>query len=244
MAVNTRNTRNRRLTRSALTDAYNNVAATGTPSTVGSFDHSGGLFNNLYGLAYNAGAITGNVKPERGMPQSAMSGTTGAGGVAGSTGGAGGAATSGTSSGGDGFSFADSQFGLGEAGARRRFTQSQLGSQLRLGELGRQTQRQSRDVSRAYRQAAPQQITGFTGRGLGRSGLFRQAMQDFAGQQQRDLSDIAQSQAAGQAQIELERQQNAIALQDELDRLELQRQQQILADAAALQEFAPIAGLI
>jgi hypothetical protein len=142
------------------------------------------------------------------------------------------------------FSFADTQFGLGEAGARRRYTQQGLESQLRLGELGRQTQRQTRDVSRAYRQAAPQQITSFTGRGLGRSGLFRRAMQEFAGQQQRDLADIAQSQAAQQAQIELERQNQAIALQDELDRLELQRQQQILADAAALTEFAPIAGLV
>jgi hypothetical protein len=145
---------------------------------------------------------------------------------------------------GTGFSFADSQYGLGEANARRRYAQSELGSQLRLSQLGPQTQRQLLDVSRQYRQAAPQQITGFTGRGLGRSGLFREAMQQFAGAQQRDLADIAQSQAAQQAQIELERQNAAIALQDELDRLELQRQQQILADAAALTEFAPIAGLV
>ena len=141
------------------------------------------------------------------------------------------------------FSFADTQFGLGEAGARRRYSHQNLGLQARMQELGRTTQRRSRDISQAYRQAAPQQITSFTGRGLGRSGLFQGAMQQFAGQQQQDLADLAQSQAAQQAQIELERQNAAVALQDELDRLELERQQQILADAAALSEFAPIAGL-
>jgi len=141
------------------------------------------------------------------------------------------------------FGFAGTDFGLSEAAARRRFNEQTLASQLRLADVGQQTQRGLRDVSQRYARAAPGQITGFTGRGLGRSGLFREAMQQFAGAQQSELADLAQTQQAAQVAEELRQQQAAQDLQDELDRLELARQQQILSDAAALQEFAPIVGL-
>lgn len=141
------------------------------------------------------------------------------------------------------FGFAGTDFGLSEAAARRRFNEQTLASQLRLADVGQQTQRGLRDVSERYARAAPGQITGFTGRGLGRSGLFQEAMQQFAGAQQSELADLAQTQQAAQVAEELRQQQAAQDLQDELDRLELARQQQILSDAAALQEFAPIVGL-
>lgn len=140
-------------------------------------------------------------------------------------------------------SFADTQFGLGEAAARRRYNQQYAGLQQRLGDLGRRTQRQFTDVTKAYKQAAPQQITQFTGRGLGRSGLFKQSMQDFASRQQQDIADVYSQQADEQSQIALQQQQYQNALQDELDRLRLQREQQIMADAAALKNWAPMTGL-
>ena len=139
-------------------------------------------------------------------------------------------------------SFADTQFGLGEAAARRRYNQQYAGIQQQLGDLGRRTQRANVDVTKAYKQAAPQQITQFTGRGLGRSGLFKQSMQDFASQQQQDIANIAQQQQSEQAQIELQQQQYQNALQDELDNLRLQREQQIMADASMLKEWAPVSG--
>lgn len=139
-------------------------------------------------------------------------------------------------------SFADTQYGLGEAATRRRYDQQYRGTQQQLGDLGRRTQRANVDLTRAYQQAAPQQITQFTGRGLGRSGLFKQSMQNFAQQQQQGLADIASQQQSEQARLELQQQQYQNALQDELDRLRLQREQQIMADAAALKEWAPFSG--
>lgn len=138
-----------------------------------------------------------------------------------------------------GFSFADTSYGLGEATARRRFEQSGLQRQLQLQNLGQTTQRQLRDTNRAYAGAVEPQITSFSARGLGRSGIFRQAMQDFVGGQQQRVGDIAAGQTAEQASIELQQQQAASALQDELDRLQLQRQQQILADAAQIKGWSP-----
>ncbi len=140
-------------------------------------------------------------------------------------------------------SFADTQYGLGEAAARRRYDQQYAGLQRQLGDLGRRTQRALVDTSKAYQQAAPQQITSFTGRGLGRSGLFRQSMSDFAERQQQDLAGIAQQQQSEQTQVALQQQQYQNALQDELDRLRLQREQQIMSDAAALKDLAPMTGL-
>lgn len=140
-------------------------------------------------------------------------------------------------------SFADTQFGLGEAAARRRYDQQSLGTQQRLGDLGRRATRARTDLTTAYQQAAPQQITQFTGRGLGRSGLFKQSMIDFAKQQQQGIADITQQMADEQARIQAQQQQYQISLQDELDRLRLQREKQIMADAAALKEFAPMTGL-
>ena len=99
------------------------------------------------------------------------------------------------------------------------------------------------DTSKAYQQAAPQQITQFTGRGLGRSGLFKKSMSDFAESQQQSLADIARSQQDEQTRIALQQEQYQTALQDELDRLRLQREQQIMSDAAALKDLAPMTGL-
>jgi hypothetical protein len=141
------------------------------------------------------------------------------------------------------FSFADTNYGLAEASARRRTRQSNLQTQLGLTDLARRTERTTRDVTKAYRQAAAPQITGFTARGLGRSGVFERAMKEFVGAQQQRLGDIAAEQQAGQTKLELERQQAAQDLQDYLDQLQLSRQQQIISDAQTLRQYAPMSGL-
>ena len=141
-------------------------------------------------------------------------------------------------------SFADPQgYGLGEAAERRQREQAYLRSQLQRAGLGAETQRSTRDVTRAYRQGAEPQITGYAQRGLGRSGIFNRAMQDYIGQYQRNIGDIAQRQQLGEAGIQLGEQISSEDLQDALDRLRLNTQSQIIADAAALRDFAPMTGL-
>jgi hypothetical protein len=130
-----------------------------------------------------------------------------------------------------------------ESAARRARRNAFAQAGLERANLQQQTQRQLRDTSRAYRQAASPQITSFTGRGLGRSGLFNKAMQDFVSQRQQQLGDIQASAAAGEASIQLKEQQASQALQDELDRIAALRQAQILGDAMAIKEFAPMTGL-
>ena len=142
------------------------------------------------------------------------------------------------------FSFADTNYGLAEASARRRARQANIQNQLGLSDLARRTQRTTRDVTKAYSQAAPQQITGFTGRGLGRSGIFQRAMKEFVGAQQQRLGDIAAEQQAGQTKLELERQAAAQDLQDYLDQLQLSRQSQILSDAQAIRSMSPLMGML
>ena len=140
-------------------------------------------------------------------------------------------------------SFANTDYDLGR---RKALSAYQLGMgdiDRRLGNVAARATRSFNDLSRAYKQAAPQQITQFTGRGLGRSGLFRQSMADFAKQQERDRSRIQSQQMDEEAALGLEQQKYEMALNEELARLENERQKQIAADAAALKEFAPLTGL-
>ena len=141
-------------------------------------------------------------------------------------------------------SFADPQgYGLGEAAQRRQREQAYLRSQLQRAGLGAETQRSTRDLTRAYQQGAEPQITGYAQRGLGRSGIFNRAMQDYISRYQRGVGDIAQRQQLGEAGIQLGEQISSQDLQDALDRLRLNTQSQIIADAAALRDFAPMTGL-
>ena len=130
-----------------------------------------------------------------------------------------------------------------ESAARRRRRDAFAQADLRRSNLNQTTERKMRDTSRAYQQAAPQQITSFTGRGLGRSGLFQKSMQDFVANRQRQLADIQSDAMSQEAAIQLQEQQAAQALQDELDRIAQLRPRQILSDAAAIKDFAPMTGL-
>lgn len=141
------------------------------------------------------------------------------------------------------FNYDESGLMMQESAARRRRRDAFAQNQLQQSNLQRQTERQLRDTSQAYRKAASPQITSYTGRGLGRSGLFNKAMQDFVSQRQQQLGDIYAGAASGEAALQLQEQQAAQALQDELDRIAVLRQNQILADAMAIKEFAPMTGL-
>lgn len=140
-------------------------------------------------------------------------------------------------------SFANTDFNLGRRKALSAYELGMDNIDRQLGNLSRRTQREFTDLSKAYSQAAPQQITQFTGRGLGRSGLFKQSMTDFALQQERDRAAVLQGQTDEQARLALQQQQYEIAKNEELARLEQNRLRQIAADAAALKEFAPMTGL-
>jgi hypothetical protein len=142
------------------------------------------------------------------------------------------------------FSFADTNYGLAEASARRRARQANIQNQLGLSDLARRAQRTTRDVTQSYSKAAPKQITGFTSRGLGHSGIFQRAMKDFVGAQQQRLGDIAAEQQAGQTKLELERQAAAQDLQDYLDQLQLTRQGSILSDAQQIRSMSPLIGML
>ena len=141
------------------------------------------------------------------------------------------------------FNYDESSLMMQESAARRRRRDAFAQAGLERSNLQRQTERQLRETSQAYSKAASPQITSYTGRGLGRSGLFNKAMQDFVLQRQQQLGDIQASAVSGEASIQLKEQQAAQALQDELDRIAALRQNQILADAMAIKEFAPMTGL-
>ena len=141
------------------------------------------------------------------------------------------------------FNYDESSLMRQESAARRARRNAFAQAELQRSNLQQQTERQLRDTSKAYERAAPQQITSFTGRGLGRSGLFQKSMQDFVAQRQQQLGDIQQDAASQEASIQLKELQASQALQDELDRIEELRQAQILSDAAAIKDFAPMTGL-
>ena len=130
-----------------------------------------------------------------------------------------------------------------ESAARRRRRTAFGQAELERANLGQQTSQRIRDVTKAYQQATPQQITSFTGRGLGRSGLFNKAMSDFVAGQQDRLGDITAGQTASEAQIQLKEQMAQQAFDDEMARIAGLRQQQILQDAQAIKQFAPMTGL-
>ena len=137
-------------------------------------------------------------------------------------------------------SFADTDYNLGRRRALSAFDLGMADVDRQRGNLARQTTRQFDNLSRSYRQAAPQRITNFTGRGLGRSGLFRQSMVDFASQQERDRAAVQRAMSEQQSVLDLQQQGYEQALNQELERLEMERLRQIAADAAALKDAAPL----
>lgn len=138
--------------------------------------------------------------------------------------------------------FYDTSYEIQAANARRNRALRALGGQQRAADLGLSTSTALRDINRQYAQGLEPRVSGFGRRGLGRSGLFQRAMKDYATAQQRAVGDIYARQQSELAGIDLEQQQADLELRDALDRLALQKQQQIISDAAKLADFTGFLG--
>jgi len=137
-------------------------------------------------------------------------------------------------------SFAETDFNLGRKRAEGAWKLGIADLDRQRENLSRQTTRNYENLARQYKQAAPQQITQFTGRGLGRSGLFKKSMTDFALQQERDRAEVLRNMSEQQALYDVEQAGYDQALNDEIARLEQVKLKQIAADAAALKNAAPL----
>lgn len=140
-------------------------------------------------------------------------------------------------------SFYNPNYDLQEAAARRRRETARRAYEFDVSNIGRQSQESVLDVNRQYRQGLEPRATGFTRRGLGRSGLFRRAMSQYASDQQRSLADITRSTAERMAKLQLGEQQSAQELQDVLDSIARAKAQEILSSASQLKSWAPFTGL-
>jgi len=138
--------------------------------------------------------------------------------------------------------FYDTSYEIQAANARRNRALRALSGQQRAADLGLSTSTALRDINRQYAQGLEPRVSGFSRRGLGRSGLFQRAMKDYATAQQRAIGDIYARQQSELAGIDLEQQQADLELRDALDRLALQKQQQIISDAAKLADFTGFLG--
>ena len=131
-----------------------------------------------------------------------------------------------------------------EASARRKRLMSRAQYDYNLGELNRQGSQALSDIGQKYSKGMEPQVTQFTGRGLGRSGIFQRAMKDYVESQQRDVNRVYGDLQGQMGQMALGEQEAGLTLQDELDRIARQRNQDILNAAAELRAWAPYAGLL
>ena len=138
--------------------------------------------------------------------------------------------------------FYDTSYEIQKANAQRTRALKALQAQQRASDLGLSTSTSLRDVNRQYYQGLEPRVSTFSRRGLGRSGLFQRAMKDYATAQQRAVGDIYARQQSELANIDLGQQQADLELQNALDALALQKQQQIIADAAQLADFTGFLG--
>lgn len=98
-------------------------------------------------------------------------------------------------------------------------------------------------LTRQYQQGMDPRTSGFARRGLGNSGLFQRAMQEYAANQQRSLGDLATSQQTGRDQLTAQEASSAGDYQDYMDTLALKKQQEIAGAAGSLQDWSPFTGL-
>lgn len=100
-----------------------------------------------------------------------------------------------------------------------------------------------RDILRQYQQGMDPRVSSFAKRGLGRSGLFQRAMEDYATGQQEQLGQAATTQAEQLGALQLEDQQSAYELEDFLDRQRIAKAREIAEAASTLQDWQPFTGL-
>lgn len=134
-----------------------------------------------------------------------------------------------------------SDYMMQEANARRKRALSRAQYDTGAAELGRASSQSLRDIGQKYSKGMEPQVTGFTGRGLGRSGIFQRAMKDYVEAQQRETGDVFGQLQSGLNQLALGEQQAGVDLQSELDRIARAKNQEILNAAVELKNWAPYA---
>lgn len=139
--------------------------------------------------------------------------------------------------------FYNTSYDFQEAQARRRRDLSRRGYEFDASNLIRQGQKNLLDLNRQYYQGFEPRVSNFSQRGLGRSGLFRQAMSDYATQQQRAIGETTQATTEGLSRLQLQDQQSAQDLQDILDSIQQQKTQDILNSASTIQQWSPFTGI-
>lgn len=132
---------------------------------------------------------------------------------------------------------------LDTAQARRRRLLEQQSILAQMGISQRKYANQYGELARQYQQGMSPRVSGYAQRGLGSSGLFQRAMREYAQNQQRQVGDLAMSQADEQNALQLREQQSAQDLQDFLDRQAIKKQQEIAAAASSLKDWQPFTGL-
>lgn len=130
-----------------------------------------------------------------------------------------------------------------EAIARRKRLQAKSQYDLGVADASTQATRALTDLSQKYFTGMEPQVTKFTGRGLGRSGIFQRAMKDYVTSQQRETGDVYQNLQNTLNQLAMGENQAGIDLQDELDRIARAKNEEILNAAAQLKAWAPYASL-
>lgn len=140
-------------------------------------------------------------------------------------------------------SFYNPNYDLQEAAARRRRETARRGYEFDVSNIGRRTSEATEAINRQFRQGLEPRATGFARRGLGRSGLFRRAMSQYASDQQRALGDVTRQASEQLAKLQLGEQESAMNLQDVLDSIARAKAQEVFSSAAALRSFAPFTGL-
>jgi hypothetical protein len=135
-------------------------------------------------------------------------------------------------------------YGAQEAAARRRRLMARTQYDYNVQELNRQASQNLADITQKYSKGMSPQITQYTGRGLGRSGIFQRAMKDYVTAQQQEQGNVFQNLQGQLGQLALGEQEAGMTLQEELDRIARQKNEEILNAAAMLKAWSPYAGLI
>lgn len=130
-----------------------------------------------------------------------------------------------------------------EAAARRKRLNEQNSILAQRTQSNVDYGNQYRDVLRQYQQGMDPRVSSFAKRGLGRSGIFQRAMQDYAMNQQNQLGQLAGTQASQENALQLQEQQSAQVLQEFLDRQKISKAQEIATAASSLQDWSPFTGL-
>jgi hypothetical protein len=140
-------------------------------------------------------------------------------------------------------SFYNPNYDLQEAAARRRRETARRAAEFDVSGITRTGQQTLTDINRQFRKGFEPRVTNFSQRGLGRSGLFRRAMSDYASEQQRALTEATKGTAEQIAKVGIQEQVSAQELQDVLDAIARAKAQEIFSSASTLKSWSPFTGL-